>query len=175
MPVGTGGHGEGHVPGDGAGDRRRHHPRQHLSSDAAARRRAHRASSAACTNSCTGTGPILTDSGGYQVMSLAKLRTHRRARRDLPVAYRRRDHRADARARDRDAMPARRRHPDGARRMHAVSGDARRGERPRSTVDALGRAHQGRVRQRAPRRARRCSASCRAASIPTCASGAPAR
>ena len=49
---------------------------------------------------------------------------HRGARRDLPVAYRRRAASAHAGARHRGAMPARRRHPDGARRMHAVSRDA---------------------------------------------------
>jgi len=31
-------------------------------------------------------GPILTDSGGYQIFSLASLRTHERGRGDLPVA-----------------------------------------------------------------------------------------
>ena len=65
---------------------------------------------------------------------------HRGARRDLPVAYRRRHASAHARARHRGAMPARRRHPDGARRMHAVSGDARRGQVLDGAVDALGRA-----------------------------------
>ena len=33
--------------------------------------------------------PILTDSGGFQVMSLAKLRKLNETRGDLPVAYRR--------------------------------------------------------------------------------------
>ena len=32
------------------------------------------ARTAACTASCTGPGPILTDSGGFQVFSLAELR-----------------------------------------------------------------------------------------------------
>ena len=74
MPVGTGATVKAHVPRAGARRRRRHHPRQHLSSDAASRRRAHRASSAACISFMHWDGPILTDSGGYQVMSLAKLR-----------------------------------------------------------------------------------------------------
>ena len=40
-------------------------------------------------------------------MSLAKLRKIDRGRRDLPLASRRRAHRADARALDRDPAPAR--------------------------------------------------------------------
>ena len=34
-------------------------------------------------------GPILTDSGGFQVMSLTELRQDRRGRRHLPLASRR--------------------------------------------------------------------------------------
>ena len=57
---------------------------------------------AACTRFMGWDGPILTDSGGFQVMSLAKLaQDHRRGRR-LPVPHRRRPHHADARARHRD-------------------------------------------------------------------------
>ena len=69
-------------------------------------------------------GPILTDSGGYQVMSLAKLRkldedgvTFQSHIDGATVTL-------TPAARHRGAMPARRRHPDGARRMHAVSGHA---------------------------------------------------
>ena len=55
--------------------------------------------------------PILTDSGGFQVMSLSELRKHRREQgRHLPLAYRRRDGRAVAGARHRNPDPARRRH-----------------------------------------------------------------
>ena len=111
-------------------------------------------------------GPILTDSGGYQVMSLAKLRRIEEQRRHLPVAYRRRHRGAHARARHRGAMPARRRHPDGARRMHAVSRDARRGQDLDGAVAALGRALEGARSGDGARKARPCSASCRAASIP---------
>ncbi len=57
--------------------------------------------------------PILTDSGGFQVMSLAKLREHRRERRDLPLASRRRAVPPHARALDRDPAPARCRHRHG--------------------------------------------------------------
>ncbi len=52
-------------------------------------------------------GPILTDSGGYQVMSLAKLRRLDEKWRHLPVPCRRRHRRALSGARDRSAMPAR--------------------------------------------------------------------
>ena len=73
MPVGNRRHGKSHAARDGARDRRRHHPRQHLSSDVAARGRAHR--QARGLHRFMGwDGPILTDSGGYQVMSLSKLR-----------------------------------------------------------------------------------------------------
>ena len=93
---------------------------------------------------------------------------HRRAGRHLPVAYRRRHRRADAGAGHRGAMPARRRHPDGARRMHAVSGHARRGQDLARAFAPLGRALARPPSLPAPRRARLCSASCRAASIPIC-------
>ena len=72
-------------------------------------------------------------------------------------------------------MPARRRHPDGARRMHAVSRDARRGAGPRWSCRCAGPSARSRRSRAWPRRARPCSASCRAASIPTCASRAPRR
>ncbi len=58
---------------------------------------------------------ILTDSGGYQVMSLAKLRTLVRKRRHLPLASRRQRASPDARALDRDPVAARRRHRHGVR------------------------------------------------------------
>ena len=54
--------------------------------------------------------PILTDSGGFQVMSLSRLRKVDEQRRHLPLASRRRHDRAVARARDRDPGAARRRH-----------------------------------------------------------------
>ena len=69
-------------------------------------------------------GPILTDSGGYQVMSLSKLRRIEEHGVTFQSHIDGATHRAHARARHRGAMPARRRHPDGARRMHAVPGDA---------------------------------------------------
>ncbi len=91
--------------------------------------------------------PILTDSGGYQVMSLAKLR---RIDEDGVTFQSHIDGAtvdAHAGARHRGAMPARRRHPDGARRMHAVSRHARRGEGLARAVAALGRALEDRLRR----------------------------
>ena len=45
-------------------------PRQHVSPAARTRARAGRSSSAACTSSCAGSEPIITDSGGFQVFSM---------------------------------------------------------------------------------------------------------
>ena len=93
----------------------------------------------------------------------------RRERRHVPLAHRRRDGRADAGARHRDAEPARRRHRDAARRMPEAAGDARRDRARDAAVAALGRAlqarlrgrgaGQGAVRHRAGRR--RCGAAAR--------------
>ena len=73
-------------------------------------------------------GPILTDSGGYQVWSLAALRTIRRGGRALPLAPRRRRRApAHARAGRRGAAGARGRRPAPARRVPAAPGAARGG------------------------------------------------
>ena len=88
MPVGTGGDRQGAVPRPGARRRRRHRARQHLSPDAAARRRAHRAARRPA-RFMRWDGPILTDSGGFQVMSLGEAAQDRRGGRRLPVAHRR--------------------------------------------------------------------------------------
>ncbi len=69
---------------------------------------------------------ILTDSGGFQVMSLAGSAQDRGALRHLPLASRRRDCRIVAGARRRDPGPARRRHRHAARRMRQAAGAARR-------------------------------------------------
>ena len=108
--------------------------------------------------------PILTDSGGFQVMSLSALRKVDRAGRHLPLASRRRHGRIDAGARHRGADPARLRHRHAARRMRAAAGRAAPRSNGRCTVAALGRALQARLR--GPRRRPcRCSASCKAATI----------
>ena len=52
-------------------------------------------------------GPMLTDSGGFQVMSLSDLRKVSETRGDLPLAYRRHQGRAVAGALDRGAAAAR--------------------------------------------------------------------
>ncbi len=59
--------------------------------------------------------PILTDSGGFQVMSLSKLRKITDDGRHLPIAPRRFDPCAHAGTGDRNPMPAGRRHSDAAR------------------------------------------------------------
>ena len=82
--------------------------------------------------------PILTDSGGFQVMIARQAAQARRARRHLPVAYRRLAARADARALDGDPAPARLRHPDAARRMRAPAVLARGGRAGDAAVAALG-------------------------------------
>ncbi len=74
--------------------------------------------------------PILTDSGGFQVMSLSSLAQADRARRHLPLASRRHHVRALAGARHRDPGAARRRHLDAARRVPEAAGQAR-GDRAR--------------------------------------------
>ena len=74
MPVGTQGSVKAMRHRDLEEAGRADHPRQHVSPVPAARRRADRASRRACTASSVGPHPILTDSGGYQVFSLAERR-----------------------------------------------------------------------------------------------------
>ena len=111
--------------------------------------------------------PILTDSGGFQVMSLSKLRKITDDRRHVPIAHRRLDPCAHAGTGDRDPMPARRRHPDAARRVRGAARNARRDAHGRRALARLGRALQDGIRATPRRghrasRARPCSASCRA-------------
>ncbi len=92
-------------------------------------------------------GPILTDSGGFQVMSLSKIRKITeegvtfQSHLDGSQAH------AVARALDRDPVPARRRHPDAVRRVHRAAGRAARGRARHGAVAALGRALEARLRQ----------------------------
>ncbi len=113
-------------------------------------------------------GPILTDSGGFQVMSLAKLR---RLDEDGVTFQSHLDgtpHSPDAGARDRDPASARCHHHDGARRVHAVSRDRGGGARLDGALDALGRAlphrlhRASRLRAVRHRAGRHLSASCAA-------------
>ena len=85
-------------------------------------------------------GPILTDSGGFQVMSLAKLRKLDADGVTFQSHLDGTTHRLTPAALDRDPASAGRHHHHGARRMHAVPGHAGRGARVDATVDALGRA-----------------------------------
>ena len=116
---------------------------------------------------------ILTDSGGFQVMSLSELRKVE----DKGVTFR--SHldgahgRAVARAGDRDPGPARLRHRHAARRMPQAAGAAQRARARDAALARLGRALAS-ARSSARRRAARCSASCRAATIRRCARRAPA-
>ena len=105
--------------------------------------------------------PILTDSGGFQVMSLSQLRKLD----EKGVTFR--SHidgaalRDDAGALDRDPGPARFRHPDAARRMRRAAG---RSEARSSAPWNCRCAGPSAARRRsATSPARRCSASSRAA------------
>ena len=72
------------------------------------------------------TKPILTDSGGYQVFSLAERRKIDEQRRRVPVASRRQLAPADAGARGRNPGEARLGHRHGARRVPGAAVDAQR-------------------------------------------------
>ena len=95
-------------------------------------------------------------------------------RRHLPIPYRRCDGGTEPGAVHRGAMPSRRRHPDGARRMHAVSRDGRTRPRRRSSSRSVGPSAPRRRSARSPSRGRRCSASCKAARTRICANRARA-
>ena len=94
--------------------------------------------------------PILTDSGGFQVMSLSRAAQGRRQGRDLPLPSRRRDgtsSRPSARSR---SSAARRRHRHAARRMRQAAGERAPSSSARMRLSLrLGRALQARVRARA--------------------------
>ena len=70
-------------------------------------------------------GPILTDSGGFQVMSLAQLRKLDENGVTFQSHIDGATYRADAGALARDPGAARLRHPHAARRVHSPAGDAR--------------------------------------------------
>ena len=118
-------------------------------------------------------GPFLTDSGGYQVFCWPALRAARRGgRRASGATSTAAAHLLYARALDRDPGEPGRRHRDGLRRVPAGR------PAPREAVAGGHRAHHALgasaagARTRAPTSG--CSASCRAASTSTCASGARA-
>ena len=91
-------------------------------------------------------GPVLTDSGGYQIFSLAGRSHDQRGGRALPQLRRPAHAHALARALDRDADGDRLRHHDGARRVHRL-------DRPtkRRTRAAMERTHRWALRSLAAR------------------------
>ena len=88
-------------------------------------------------------GPILTDSGGFQVFSLSELRTLTPEGVALPLAPRRLEPLPLARDRGADPGGPRLGHHDGARRVPAVPGHLRAGRRVARADAGLGRALQG--------------------------------
>ena len=138
MPVGTAGDRQGALPRAGARRRRRHRARQHLSPDAAARRGAHRAARRPARVHALGRPD--PDGLGRLPGHVARQAAHdQRGGRALPVAPRRRDAHAHARARHRDPVPARRRHPDAARRVHRAARRAGRSRCARWNCRCAGR------------------------------------
>ena len=135
--------------------RRRDHPRQHVSPAPAARRRSDRARSAGCTRFMGWDRPILTDSGGYQVFSLADA-AHSSTRRASSFSRISTDSALSLTPESAVDIQARlglgRR--DDVRRVSELAGDARRG-RSRDGADAAVGAPRPRSVPRARRRARR--------------------
>ena len=123
-------------------------------------------------------GPMLTDSGGFQVFSLEGLRTHRRGRRRVPEPHRR-----DAIARSRPSAPWRSSGSSAptSRWRSTTSCRGRRRTRPRATgwsarcAGWIGARRRHRAPDaaatRTPGAARRSGPSSRAASTTTCAAG----
>ena len=91
-------------------------------------------------------GPILTDSGGFQVMSLAQLRKLDETGVTFQSHIDGASYHADAGTLAGDPGAARFRHPHAARRVPAAAGAARRGGARHAPVAALGGAQQGRLR-----------------------------
>ena len=91
--------------------------------------------------------PILTDCGGFQVMSLAALRKIDEDGVTLPLAHRRLRASADAGALDRDPTAARFRHRHAARRMPDAAGGAGGRRTRHAAVAGLGGALEGGVRR----------------------------
>ena len=138
MPVGTGGRGEGGDRARPARGRRPDHPGQHLPPHAAAGRRRSWRARGGLHGFTAWNGPFLTDSGGYQVFSLAALRKLT----EEGVAFR--SHLDGAphllspeRSMEIQTQPGRG-HRDGVRRVPAVPGAARGRRRSDRAHHALG-------------------------------------
>ena len=112
-------------------------------------------------------GPILTDSGGFQVMSLAGLRKIDAEGVTFQSHVDGSRHRLTPAAFGRHPAPPRRHRHHGARRVHALPRHRGRGARLDGAVHALGRRLARRPSCRAP--AMGCSASSRVACSPACA------
>ena len=93
--------------------------------------------------------PILTDSGGFQVFSLATLRKITEEGVSFRSPHQWRSGAADAGALDAGAARPGCGHRDDLRRVHAVSGDRRGSAHVDGAVAALGRAQSRRVRSAA--------------------------
>ena len=145
---------------------RRDHPRQHLPSVPAPGPGRDRRRTAACTASRRWNGPILTDSGGFQVFSLA----HKRKITEQGVTFAAPTDGSKVFLGPEESMHiqkrARLRRRDDLRRVHAVPGHRRRGAQVDGAEPALGRAFAS---ARTKATTRRCSASCRAACTRRCA------
>ena len=163
MPVGTAGTVKALTVDQVRGDRRRHPAGQHLPPDAAARRAERVARLGGLHRFMRWERPILTDCGGFQVMSLSKISKVTEEAVTFQSHIDGSRHVLTPGALDRD--PGR---PAGLRHRHAAG---RAASRCRPTEDAGAptpcaarpagaQRSQGRVRRRA--RPRRCSASSRA-------------
>ncbi len=133
-------HRQGRGHRSAAADRRRHGARQHLSPGAASwRGRGGRARRVACA-SCGWEGPILTDSGGFQIFSLAETSDDHRA--GGPCSARTSTARGSSLSPervDRDPGSTRQRRRDGARPRRCAAGRARRNRRCHAAERAMGR------------------------------------
>ena len=98
-------------------------------------------------------GPILTDSGGFQVMSLAELRKLTEAGVTFRSHVDGSRHMLSPETQHGDPAAARLGHRDGVRRMPGPSGERGGGGRVNAAVDALGAAFARRLRRPAGPRA----------------------
>ena len=132
-----GGDGEGDAPAGGPRARRRHPAGQRVPPDAAARRGTRRvARRLAQVHELAASDPHrFRGLPGHVAGAIAQAR---RDGRDVPVAYRRVEACADARAIDRDPGAARLRHPDAVRRVHPSAGGRQRGRTGDGPLAALG-------------------------------------
>ena len=168
MPVGTPGRGQGADPGEVPSDRRRRSSWPTPTTSCCARARSSSSELGGPARFMAWPGPILTDSGGFQVFSLAERRKIDDDGVDLPLATSTaRSGSSRPSAAIADPARARRRHHAWRSTSARLPGDrASRGAR-RSRGPCAGPAL--RERPRARETARRCSASSRAASSPSCA------